>query len=429
MWSLSQLCQDPDTCVSALQKRGDQEVESVVARILLIDEQRRSLRSEYDTTQARSKQLARELGEQLRRKPHDPKAMGLRKEAIACKAQSGALSHQLQHIEKEQKQLLLSLPNAPHASVPEGKSEKDNELIRISELPAQKSHALRPHWSLIGKEGLDFESGSRVSGSGFVFFKGKIARLVRALTSFFLDKAIDAGYEEVIPPLLVNEQAVLGTGQLPDKEKQMYTLEGEPYYLIPTAEVPITNLYRETILSSQQIPLRHVGCTPCFRREAGSWGKDVRGLNRVHQFDKVEIVHICEPETSYQALEEMLTHVESLLKALELPYRLVKLCAADLGFAAALTYDFETYTAAQKKWLEVSSVSNFECFQARRMNLRYRNASSKLVHPHTLNGSALAIPRILASLLENGQDAKQIHLPSSLIPYTGFSTIPITGTD
>ena len=425
MWSLQKLRQDPDACLGALQKRGEKEIEAHLSHILSLDERRRSLRTEYDATQARSKQIAKELGEQMKRKPNDPRALSLRKEAISCKTQSSALAQKLKTIEHEQEELLLSLPNAPHESVPEGHDASSNELIRSTELPSSDHRVLLPHWALIGKSGLDFESGSRVTGSGFLFFRGQIARLVRGLIAFFLDRAIAEGYEEVMPPLLVGKDAVLGTGQFPDKEGQMYTLQEEPYYLIPTAEVPITNLHRGQLLRHQDLPLKYVGYTPCFRREAGSWGSDVRGLNRVHQFDKVEIVQIRAPEESYRVLEEMITQVEELLKALELPYRLLKLCAGDLGFTSAMTYDFETYAMAQKKWLEVSSVSNFECFQSRRMKLRYRNKSGTVEHPHTLNGSALAIPRILASLLENGQDGKQIHLPAALLPYTNFDRIDI----
>ena len=424
MWSLQKLRESPEDTITTLARRGKNlrvEVES----ILSIDKDRRLLQTEYDELQARSRKLSKQLGEQIRRKPQDPVVESLREEAISCRAKASSLSDRLQLLAKEQKTQLLSLPNAPHSSTPEGQGEVHNREIRTGGPKPTESDKLRPHWDLFNSQnGLDFEAGSIVTGSGFLFYKGQIARLVRGLIYFFLEKAVEAGYEEIAPPLLVGEDAALGTGQLPDKEGQMYRIEEEPYYLIPTAEVPITNLYREKILSEQSFPVRCVGYTPCFRREAGSWGRDVRGLNRLHQFDKVEIVQICNPLYSYEVLEEMVSHVESLLEALELPYRLVQLCAGDLGFAAALTYDFEVYASAQKKWLEVSSVSNFESFQSRRMQLRYRKGS-QVDYAHTLNGSALAIPRVLAALLEQGQRKDEIRLPTALLPYTGFSSLSI----
>ena len=428
MWPLQKLRQDPDACITALQKRGEEQAEAQVSHIRALDEQRRSLQTEYDSTQARSKQIAKELGEQMRRKPNDPQALELRKEAIKCKTQSSAVAHKLKEIEQKQEELLLSLPNAPHESVPEGRDASANELVRSTELSSFDDKQFLPHWSLEIERDLDLESGRHVTGSGFLFFKGRIARLVRGLVNFFLDRATERGYREVIAPLLVNTSSVMGTGQWPDKEGQMYTLQEAPYYLIPTAEVPITNLHRGHLLSARSLPLKYVGYTPCFRREAGSWGADVRGLNRLHQFDKVEIVAIQEPERSYYALEEMIAQVEELLQALELPYRLLKLCSGDLGFASAMTYDFEVYAVGQKKWLEVSSVSNFECFQSRRMKLRYRTTSGKVEYPHTLNGSALAVPRVLAALLENGQNNGRIRLPSVLHSYTGFDYIDISGS-
>lgn len=427
MWSIHALRTAPQEAIEALKRRGEEDTETQLQNILHLDEKRRTLQTTYDNLQAQSKALAQKIGKALQQKAPSTLTEALRKEAIACKTQTNALSEQLHNIEKEQTQLLLLLPNAPHASVPEGQGEAQNRLIRSHAPPSQppQNFPLRPHWALTDNNSLDFQAGSTVTGSGFLFFKGHMARLVRGLIQFFLDKATEAAYEEIIPPLLVNEDAALGTGQLPDKEGQMYRLQEAPYYLIPTAEVPITNLWRAHILTEKQLPLRYVSYTPCFRREAGSWGKDVRGLNRLHQFDKVEIVQICDPKHSYEIIEEMISHVESLLKALELPYRLLQLCTGDLGFASAATYDFETYAPAQKKWLEVSSVSNFEAFQARRMQLRYRNTQRKINYPHTLNGSALALPRILACLLEQGQTQHEIRLPAAITPYTGFDTLPL----
>ena len=427
MWSLQKLRESPETTIATLARRG-KSLRVEVENILSIDTERRSLQTEYDELQTRSRQLSKQLGEQIRRKPQDPMVESLREEAITCRAKASAISDRLQILVKEQKTHLLSLPNAPHSSTPEGQNESQNKEIRSGGPRPTESDRLLPHWDLFSSQnGLDFEAGSKVTGSGFLFYKGQIARLVRGLIYFFLEKAREAGYEEIMPPLLVGEDAALGTGQLPDKEGQMYRLEEEPYYLIPTAEVPITNLYREKILPEQDLPLRYVGYTPCFRREAGSWGRDVRGLNRLHQFDKVEIVQICNPLYSYEVLEKMVSYVESLLEELELPYRLVQLCTGDLGFAAALTYDFEVYASAQKKWLEVSSVSNFEAFQARRMQLRYRSLD-RVDYPHTLNGSALAIPRVLAALLEQGQRKDEIRLPKALVSYTGFSSLSISSS-
>ena len=308
--------------------------------------------------------------------------------------------------------------------MPQGKSAADNQEVKsggqIPSLPA----GAKPHWDLLKELDLvDFEVGVKITGAGFPVYKGKGARLQRALISFFLDEAAAAGYQEVIPPLLINEASGIGTGQLPDKEGQMYHATADDLYLIPTAEVPITNLYRDEIIASEQLPIKNVGYTPCFRREAGSYGKDVRGLNRLHQFDKVEIVQVVEPEKSYQVLEEMVAHVESLVQKLGLPYRILRLCGGDMGFTSALTYDFEVYSAAQEKWLEISSVSNFENYQSNRLKLRYRVGKEKPVLAHTLNGSALALPRVLAALLENNQTESGIKIPACLIPYTGFETI------
>ena len=342
------------------------------------------------------------------------------------------MEESLKDLEQQVQQLLVTLPNLPHSSVPEGRSAEDNEVVlEHGEKPTLAADAL-PHWELIKKldrDGgpiIDFELGVKITGAGFPVYKGKGARIQRALINFFLDNALEAGYFEIQPPILINEDSGFGTGQLPDKEGQMYFATDDKLYLIPTAEVPITNLYRDVIVAEDQLPIKNVGYTPCFRREAGSWGAHVRGLNRLHQFDKVEIVQIRKPEESYQALEEMSQYVQSLLQKLELPYRVLRLCGGDMGFTSALTYDMEVWSAGQQRWLEVSSVSNFETYQSNRLKLRYRTdrtGAGKTQLLHTLNGSALALPRILASILENNQTPEGIRIPKVLVPYCGFEVI------
>ena len=406
----------------ALAKRnldGDQLLTSVLEK----DEVRRKLIASYETLLAEGNKAAKEIG-MLFKTGKVEEANQLKEKVQANKQEEAALKVELEELEKELLQLLYSIPNAPHDSVPQGKSAADNQEVKsggqIPSLPA----GAKPHWDLLKELDLvDFEVGVKITGAGFPVYKGKGARLQRALISFFLDEAAAAGYQEVIPPLLINEASGIGTGQLPDKEGQMYHATADDLYLIPTAEVPITNLYRDEIIASEQLPIKNVGYTPCFRREAGSYGKDVRGLNRLHQFDKVEIVQVVEPEKSYQVLEEMVAHVESLVQKLGLPYRILRLCGGDMGFTSALTYDFEVYSAAQEKWLEISSVSNFENYQINRLKLRYRVGKEKPVLAHTLNGSALALPRVLAALLENNQTESGIKIPACLIPYTGFETI------
>ena len=406
----------------ALAKRnldGDQLLTSVLEK----DEVRRKLIASYETLLAEGNKAAKEIG-MLFKTGKVEEANQLKEKVQANKQEEAALKVELEELEKELLQLLYSIPNAPHDSVPQGKSAADNQEVKsggqIPSLPA----GAKPHWDLLKELDLvDFEVGVKITGAGFPVYKGKGARLQRALISFFLDEAAAAGYQEVIPPLLINEASGIGTGQLPDKEGQMYHATADDLYLIPTAEVPITNLYRDEIIASEQLPIKNVGYTPCFRREAGSYGKDVRGLNRLHQFDKVEIVQVVEPEKSYQVLEEMVAHVESLVQKLGLPYRILRLCGGDMGFTSALTYDFEVYSAAQEKWLEISSVSNFENYQSNRLKLRYRVGKEKPVLAHTLNGSALALPRVLAALLENNQTESGIKIPACLIPYTGFETI------
>ena len=356
---------------------------------------------------------------------------GKKAEAEAAKATTGRLKEQSKQLDEQLKQTeadllneLVKLPNLPHPSVPEGRTPDDNlNVLEEGAKPELPAEAL-PHWELIKKwDIVDFELGIKISGAGFPVYKGKGARLQRAMIAFFLDEAAQAGYTEIQPPLLVNADSGFGTGQLPDKEGQMYHATADDLYLIPTAEVPITNLYRDVILQEAQLPVKNVGYTPCFRREAGSWGAHVRGLNRLHQFDKVEIVQVRRPEESYAALDEMVAHVQSLLRKLELPYRILRLCGGDMGFTSALTYDFEVWSAAQQRWLECSSVSNFESYQANRLKLRYKT-EGKTQLLHTLNGSALALPRILAALLENNQQPDgTIRIPDVLVPYCGFDRI------
>jgi len=356
---------------------------------------------------------------------------GKKEEAEVIKAKSTAakdeikqLGEQLTAAEAELNQKLVLLPNLPHASVPKGLTPEDNEVVlEHGENPELPDNAL-PHWELAAKYNLiDFELGVKITGAGFPVYKGKGAKLQRALIAYFLDEAEKAGYAEVIVPHVVNEASGFGTGQLPDKEGQMYYINEDKLYLIPTAEVPITNLYRDVILKADELPVRNCGYTPCFRREAGSYGAHVRGLNRLHQFDKVEIVHVTSPERSYEALEDMSNHVQGLLQKLGLKYRVLRLCGGDMSFASALTYDMETWSAAQQRWLEVSSVSNFETFQSSRLKLRYRNAEGKTQLAHTLNGSALALPRIMATILENNQTSEGIKVPEVLVPYTRFEWI------
>ncbi len=412
-----------DLFVERLQKRGLVDIEKTLDQILILDDQRKSTQQSLDATQAASNNAAKQIGMLMKQ--------GKKDEAENAKAEAGKLredakefSNQLAKIEEELKTLLYNVPNIPHPSVPAGKSEEDNEVVfQMENLPELKEGS-KPHWELIKEyDIIDFELGSKVTGAGFPFYKKEGARLIRSMINFFLDEASKAGYTEVQAPLLVNEDSGYGTGQLPDKEGQMYHVGEDNLYLIPTAEVPITNMYRDVIIDEQDLPLKNVGHTPCFRREAGSWGAHVRGLNRLHQFDKVEIVQIQHPSKSYEALDEMVKHVESLINKLELPYRILRLCGGDLGFTSALTFDFEVYSAAQKRWLEVSSVSNFETFQANRLKLRFKGDDKKKHLLHTLNGSALALPRILAALLENNQTDDGIIIPEVLRPYTGFDKI------
>jgi seryl-tRNA synthetase len=423
MLQLTVLRDHTDQVIAGLLKKHYKPAETDVKAILALDQQRRTQQAEHDEVQARANNLAREIGG-LMKNGDKAGAEKLKAETADLKNKTRQLVEELARIEEQLQAALVKLPNVPHASVPAGRTPEDNEIVsQQGEIPALPDNAL-PHWDLIKKYDLiDFELGNKITGAGFPVYKNKGARLQRALINFFLDEAAKAGYMEVQPPILVNEASAYATGQLPDKDGQMYHDQADNLYLIPTAEVPITNIYRDEIIAREKLPIKNAGYTPCFRREAGSWGADVRGLNRLHQFDKVEIVQIREPEHSYQALEEMRQHIEQLLQKLELPYRVLRLCGGDMGFTSALTYDLEVYSAAQKRWLEVSSASNFETYQANRLKLRYKGENGKTQLLHTLNGSALALPRIVAALLENNQTAEGIKLPAVLHPYCGFEAI------
>ncbi|MAC95359.1 MAG: serine--tRNA ligase [Flavobacteriales bacterium] len=399
------------------------DARETIEDILKLDEERKSTQQKQDTVLAESNRLAKEIGE-LFKSGKAAEANEIKEKTKSLKEEANSLKEQLQSIEKEQINLLYNLPNVPNAIVPAGKSDEDNQVVSEHGTEVKFNFDALPHWELAKKHNLiDFELGVKITGAGFPLYRGKGAKLQRALISFFLDEAEKAGYEEVLPPLMVNEDSGIGTGQLPDKEGQMYHVGEDDLYLIPTAEVPITNIYRDVILKESDFPIKNCGYTPCFRREAGSYGKDVRGLNRLHQFDKVEIVQVTKAEDSYKALEEMKNHIQALLEKLGLQHRVLLLCGGDLGFASAITYDFEVYSAAQDKWLEVSSVSNFETFQSNRLKLRYKNESGKTTLAHTLNGSALALPRILAALLENYQTEEGVNIPEVLVPYTNFDKI------
>ncbi|MBU1369353.1 MAG: serine--tRNA ligase [Bacteroidetes bacterium] len=395
----------------------------LIDEVLDLDEKRRSLQQEQDDLLAEANTLAKEIG-LLFKEGKTAAAQALKERNSQIKEQTKALSAQLNETKQLLQEKLVEIPNLPHESVPPGKQASDNiNEHQEGEMPQLFPDAV-PHWDLISKFDLiDFDLGNKVTGAGFPFYKGKGARLQRALINFFLDEAVKAGFQEVQPPLMVNEDSAYGTGQLPDKEGQMYTIGADKLYMIPTAEVPITNMFRDVIVQEKTLPLKITAYSSCFRREAGSWGKHVRGLNRLHQFDKVEIVQIAHPDQSYQLLEEMKAHVAGLLRKLELPFRILKLCGGDMSFTSALTYDFEVFSAAQEMWLEVSSVSNFESFQANRMKLRIKDANGQIQLAHTLNGSALALPRIVAALLENNQTKDGIKIPKALQDYTGFALI------
>ena len=411
-----------DQVVAGLQKRNIDAAPQLTT-LLSLDEKRRATQATLDQTLAQANAIAKEIG-QLFKQGASEEATAKKQESAALKASSKELQDTLQEVATQLQEVLYQLPNIPHPSVPSGNSDQDNEeVLQKGNIPTLGDAAL-PHWELAKKYKLiDFELGVKITGAGFPVYSGKGAKLQRALINYFLDFNTAAGYGEVQVPHLVNEASGLGTGQLPDKEGQMYQVTEDDLYLIPTAEVPVTNLYRDSLIHEDTLPVKLTAYTPCFRREAGSYGAHVRGLNRLHQFDKVEVVRISHPDKSYAALDEMVDHIGNLLASLDLPYRILRLCGGDLGFTAALTYDFEVFSTAQNRWLEVSSVSNFESFQANRLKLRYKGKDGKKQLAHTLNGSALALPRIVAGLLENHQKPDGIHIPKVLVPYTGFDII------
>lgn len=424
MLQVAQVEQNFDLFVERLQKRGITNAAEQLQELISLDGERKKTQQQLDDIKAKSNQLAKEIG-QLFKSGKKDEAEAAKAQTADLKEQSKQLSESLTSLQNQLLDRLYQIPNIPHESVPAGKSEDDNEVVKtVDDNTPKLEEGAKPHWDLITEyDIIDFELGNKVTGAGFPIYKRQGARLVRAMINYFLDEAQKAGYMEVQPPIVINEDSGYGTGQLPDKEGQMYGITDSNLYLIPTAEVPITNIYRDVIVKEDELPIKNAGYTPCFRREAGSWGAHVRGLNRLHQFDKVEIVQVVHPEKSYDVLQEMVAHVENLVKNLELPYRILRLCGGDLGFTSALTFDFEVYSAAQEKWLEVSSVSNFETYQANRLKLRYKDATNKKALAHTLNGSALAVPRILAAILENNQSAEGIRVPKVLQPYTGFDLI------
>ena len=418
MLQLPVIRQNPDLVKKGLEKKHFID-SGLVDTIIQLDDQRKKLQLDFDNNQSKVNSNSKEIGQLMARGQKD-EAERKKQEVAELKATLDPISTKLASIEKELQDALVKLPNLPSTKVPEGKTPADNVVVReggvVKKLPAGSV----PHWDIIKTYDIvDFETGAKITGSGFPLYKGKGAKLQRSLIQYFLDFNTAAGYTEYLPPFMVNEASAFGTGQLPDKEGQMYHMQEDNFFMIPTSEVPITNIYRDNIVKDSDLPIRMTAYSPCFRREAGSFGKDVRGLNRVHQFDKVEIVQIVHPEKSYEAHEEMVNHIEKLLISLELPYRILALCGGDMSFTSALTYDFEVYSAAQERWLEVSSVSNFEAYQANRMKIRFKDAGGKPQLVHTLNGSSLALPRIMACLLENNQTPDGIELPGVLHSYFG----------
>lgn len=423
MLQVSFIRENKENVLRGLGVRNFKDADSQIAQIISLDDQRKQIQQQNDQILSEVNTMAKSIG-QLMQAGKQEEANAKKEQTLSLKNDSKALSEKLKTIEEELQTALYNIPNIPHPKVPAGNTENDNIVAKeMGEIPKLHDGA-KPHWQLIKDyDIIDFELGNKITGAGFPVYKGKGAKLQRALINFFLNEAEKAGFVEVQPPILINEASGYGTGQLPDKEGQMYHIGNENFFLIPTAEVPITNMYRDVILKEDELPVKHAGYTPCFRREAGSWGAHVRGLNRLHQFDKVEIVQIQHPDKSYAALEEMSEYIQSLLQKLNLPYRVLILCGGDLGFTSALTYDMEVYSAAQEKWLEVSSVSNFETYQANRLKLRYRSEDKKTSLLHTLNGSALALPRIVAAILENNQTPEGIKVPEVLVPYCGFEMI------
>ena len=422
MLTLQQLRGDKEAAVRKLAKKGV-DAAPIIAKIEELDDRRKALQSELDACLAEQNKAAKEIGA-LMGQGRKEEAEERKQQVAALKARSVELSAEHDKATAELNAQIVLLPNFPADIVPEGRTAEDNLVVKIDENYSALPENPLPHWELARKyDIIDFDLGVKLTGAGFPVYKGKGARLQRALINYFLDYNTAAGYREIEPPVMVNEASGFGTGQLPDKEGQMYHATADNFYLVPTAEVPVTNIYRDVILDKKEFPVKLTAYTPCFRREAGSYGKDVRGLNRLHQFDKVEIVQLALPENSYEALDGMVAHVEGLVKSLGLPYRILRLCGGDMSFTSALTYDFEVYSEAQKRWLEVSSVSNFESFQANRLKLRYKDENKKTQLAHTLNGSSLALPRIVAALLENNQTEEGIRIPEVLVPYTGFDLI------
>ena len=422
MLTLKLLRENPEFVITKLAKKNFDATE-IVAKINELDQNRRALQTELDACLAEQKKKAAQIGA-LMKEGKKEEAEAVKAEVAALKARSAEIEKASQENNSELDSLVVLLPNIPCDLVPEGKCAEDNVVVKTgNEIPELGENNL-PHWELAKKyDIIDFDLGVKLTGAGFPVYKGKGARLQRALINFFLDINTNAGYLEVEPPVMVNEASGFGTGQLPDKEGQMYHATADNFYMVPTAEVPVTNIFRDVILANNEFPVKMTAYTPCFRREAGSYGKDVRGLNRLHQFDKVEIVRVERPEDSYAALDDMVAHVESIVKSLGLPYRILRLCGGDMSFTSAITYDFEVYSAAQGRWLEISSVSNFESYQANRLKLRYKDADGKTNLAHTLNGSSLALPRVVAALLENNQKGDRIEIPEALRPYTGFDYI------
>jgi seryl-tRNA synthetase len=416
--------EDKENVIAGLEKKNFANAAATVEQILALDDTRKAAQREMDEALSESNQLSKAIGDLMKQGKKD-EAEAMKSKVAAIKSNSATLKDKKEKAETDLENILLAVPNLPHASVPKGKTPEENEVHQAWTGDLPKLHdAAQPHWELMKKyDTVDLELGVKITGAGFPVYKGKGAKLQRALIAFFLDEAEKAGYQEIMPPLVVNADSARGTGQLPDKDAQMYHVGLDELYLIPTAEVPITNLYRDVLLENDNFSIKMCGYTPCFRREAGSYGAHVRGLNRLHQFDKVEIVRIEHPDNSYAALQEMLTHVSGLMEKLELPYRILRLCGGDMSFASALTFDYEVWSAAQERWLEVSSVSNFETFQANRLQLRFRGEGKKNQLAHTLNGSALALARIVAALMENHQTPDGIRVPKALIPYTGFEFI------
>ena len=422
MLTLKLLRENPEFVIAKLAVKNF-DAREIVEKIIALDQNRRALQAELDSCLAEQKKKAAQIGGLMKEGKRE-EAEAVKAEVAALKARSAEIEKTSQENNNELDSLVVLLPNIPCDMVPQGKTAEDNVVVKTgNEVPELGDNKL-PHWELAKKyDIIDFDLGVKLTGAGFPVYKGKGARLQRALINFFLDFNTNAGYQEVEPPIMVNEASGFGTGQLPDKEGQMYHATADNFYLVPTAEVPVTNIFRDVILANNEFPVKMTAYTPCFRREAGSYGKDVRGLNRLHQFDKVEIVRVEKPEDSYAALDEMVAHVESIVKALGLPYRILRLCGGDMSFTSAITYDFEVYSAAQERWLEISSVSNFESYQSNRLKLRYKDADGKTQLAHTLNGSSLALPRVVAALLENYQKADRIEIPEALRPYTGFDYI------